>query len=113
MANKIEQFQELYRLLKISRRGQEVPTISHEQEGRLDIWSAISGDDEVIIRIELDDQNLDRFAYAALTNKFFSNPEKYLKVEVKDNLTAEAAVEAVYRIIENKRDLQIPKPLID
>ena len=113
MANQPEPLQQLYKLLIANKKEEEVPTLSDKEAGRLNVWAAINGDDEVVIRIELDKQNPKKFTYTALTNKFFSTPEKYLKVEVKENATAREVVEAVYRIIANRRELQIPKPLID
>ena len=113
MANQPAPLEELYQLLIANKQEKEVPGLSDRETGRLSAWAAINGSDEVVIRIELDKQNPERFTYTALTNKFFSNPEKYLKVEVKENATAQQVVEGVYRIITNRKELQIPQPLID
>ena len=113
MANQPEPLQRLYELLTANKKEEAVPGFSDKEAGRLSVWATISGDDEVVIRIELDKQNPERFTYTALTNKFFSNPEKYLKVEVRENATDREVVEAVSGIIANRKDLQIPKPLID
>ncbi|MEL6358559.1 MAG: hypothetical protein AAFQ01_01305, partial [Bacteroidota bacterium] len=100
-------------LLIANKKEETVPGLSDKEAGRLGVWAAINDTDEVVIRIEPDKQNPERFTYTALTNKFFSNPEKYLKVEVKENATAQEVVRAVYRIIANRKELRIPKPLID
>ena len=95
MANQPELLRKLYELLLANKKEEAVPSLSDKEAGRLSVWAAINGNDEVGIRIELDKQNPERFTYTALTNKFFSNPEKYLRVEVKENATAQEVVEAV------------------
>ena len=113
MAHQPEPLQKLHELLLAAPKSGETFEVSKAEEGHLTVWAAISGEDEVLIRIEPDRQNPGKFTYTALTNKFFSNPEKYLKVEVKDNVTAPEVLAAVDRIIANKKMLQIPQPLID